>query len=315
MIPTKEQLLAVQARIAPYVHQTPVFRLATIDGLSGARILFKSEQLQRMGAFKMRGATNAILSLTEEQRAKGVVTHSSGNFGQAVALAAKSLGVKAHIVMPENAPAVKRRAVAGYGGIIQLCAPTLKAREAATEAIVKQTGATALHPSNALDVILGNATAGMELLAEHPETDILIAPVGGGGLIAGTALAAHYFGHHCSCIGAEPKEVDDAYRSLQSGEIETNQSTNTIADGLKTQLGDQNFPIIQALVSEIITVSEQEIIEAMRLLWERCKLVVEPSSAVALAAVLKKPEVFRGKTVGIILSGGNVDLSLSLIHI
>ena len=309
MIPNKEQLLATQQRIAPYVHHTPVFRSATIDGLTGAKILFKSEQLQRMGAFKMRGATNAILCLSEEQRAKGVVTHSSGNFGQAVALAAKSLGVKAHIVMPENAPSVKREAVADYGGRIQLCAPTLKAREAATQAIVEQLGATALHPSNAMDVILGNATASMELLADYPGTEILIAPVGGGGLIAGTALAAHHFGDDCITIGAEPEAVDDAFRSLKSGQIETNQTTQTIADGLKTQLGDQNFPIIEQLVDRIITVSEAEIVFAMRLLWERCKLVVEPSSAVALAAVLKEPELFKSKTVGLILSGGNVDLS------
>lgn len=309
MIPTKEQLLQVQRRIAPYVSRTPIYTSQTLDLLSGARILLKSEQLQRMGAFKMRGATNAILSLSDDQRQAGVVTHSSGNFGQAVALAAKTLGVKAHIVMPDNAPLVKRQAVAGYGGKIQLCAPTLKAREAATQAIVQQTGATALHPSNALEVILGNATAGIELLEEYPKTDILIAPVGGGGLIAGTALAAHHFGQNCITIGAEPKAVDDAYRSLQSGTIQTNQTTKTIADGLKTQLGDQNFPIIQQLVDQIITVSEQEVVDAMRLLWERCKLVVEPSSAVALAAVLGRPEIFEGKTVGLILSGGNVDLT------
>jgi len=309
MIPTKEQLLAARERIAPYIHQTPIFRSSTIDAMTGAKVLFKSEQLQRMGAFKMRGATNAILSLSDAQRAKGVVTHSSGNFGQAVALAARSLGVRAHIVMPDSATSVKRNAVAGYGGQIQLCASTLKAREAATAAIVAQTGATALHPSNALEVIIGNATAAMELLTEQPATDILIAPVGGGGLIAGTALAAHHFAEDCITIGAEPEAVDDAYRSLQSGRIETNQTTDTIADGLRTHLGDQNFPIIQKLVAQIIRVNEAEIIEAMRLLWERCKLVVEPSSAVALAAVLKQPETFRGKTVGLILSGGNVDLS------
>lgn len=309
MIPAKEQLEAVKQRIAPYVHRTPVFKSSTLDALTGARILLKSEQLQRMGAFKMRGATNAILSLSDAERERGVVTHSSGNFGQAVALAAKSLGVKAHIVMPENAPAVKRNAVAGYGGEIQLCTPTLPAREAATKAIVAETGATALHPSNAMEVILGNATAGMELLEDHPEVDILIAPVGGGGLIAGTALAAHYFGKDCSTIGAEPQNVDDAFRSLRSGQIESNASTDTIADGLKTQLGDQNFPIIQQLVEQIITVSEEEIVEAMKLLWERCKLLVEPSSAVALAAITKEPQRFRDRTVGLILSGGNVDLS------
>ena len=274
----------------------------------GADIVFKCENFQKMGAFKMRGAANAILSLTDEERQRGVVTHSSGNFAQAVALAAQKLGVKAYIVMPENAPQVKKDGVKTYQGDIIECEATPEAREATAIKIKEEKGASFLHPSNQDEVIYGNSTAAMELLEDCPELDVILTPVGGGGLIAGTALAAHYFGSGCKVIGGEPFEVDDAYRSLLSGKIEKNLSTNTIADGLRTYLGDRNFPIIQKYVDKIIRVEEVEIINAMRLIWERMKIIIEPSCAVPFAAVLKNKEEFRNRKVGIILSGGNVDV-------
>lgn len=304
----KQELSAVHERIRPFIHKTPVITSKLLDKISGAGLFFKCENFQRMGAFKMRGATNAILNLSRKQQEKGVVTHSSGNFAQAICLSARSIGIPAYIVMPSTAPQVKKEAVKGYGGRITECPPTLDAREQAAEKIIDETGATFIHPSNDLDVIYGQGTAAMELLEDYPDLELIVTPVGGGGLIAGTALAVHYFGKNCKTIGVEPFEADDAFRSLQSGKIEENESANTIADGLKTQLGDKNFPIIQDLVSEIIRVEEEEIISALKLIWERMKIVVEPSSATALAAVLREKEKFEGKKVGIILSGGNVDL-------
>lgn len=301
-------LSTVHQRIAPYIHRTPVLTSRLLNEISGAALFFKCENFQRMGAFKMRGAANAILNLSKEKQQKGVVTHSSGNFAQALSLAAKSLGVPAYIVMPSSAPQVKKNAVKGYGGTVKECPPTLEEREKAAQKITKETGATFIHPSNDLDVIYGQGTAALELLQDQQDLDHLLTPVGGGGLIAGAALAVVQFSKICKTIGAEPFEVDDAYRSLKSGKIEINETTNTIADGLKTQLGDKNFPIIREHVEEIIRVEEQEIIAALRLIWERMKIIVEPSSAVAFAAVLREKEKFRGRKVGIILSGGNVDL-------
>ncbi|WP_037316256.1 pyridoxal-phosphate dependent enzyme [Salegentibacter sp. Hel_I_6] len=306
---TKKEFTTLHLQISPYIHRTPVLSSGLLNKIAETEIFFKCENFQRMGAFKMRGATAAILALSEKEQTKGVVTHSSGNFAQAVSLSAKSLGIPAYIVMPSSAPQVKKDAVKTYGGEITECEPNLKAREAAAIKIQQETGASFLHPSNQLEVIYGQGTAAIELLEQKPDLDIIITPVGGGGLVAGTALATNYFGNNCKTIGAEPFEVDDAYRSLKSGKIETNSSTNTIGDGLKTQLGDKNFPIIQKFVSEIIRVEEEEIIAAMKLIWERMKIVVEPSSAVAFAAVLREKEKFREKKVGIIISGGNVDLS------
>lgn len=308
MIPAKEALLKARQTVDPYTHRTPVLTSTLINELIGAEVFFKCENFQKMGAFKMRGAVNKILSLSKDERTKGVVTHSSGNFGQAVALSAKLLGVPAYIVMPENAPQVKKNAVKGYGGMVTECVSTIKAREQETVRIQQETGATFMHPSNDMEVILGNATAACELLEEHSDLDAVFAPVGGGGLVAGTALAAHYFGTDCKTYGGEPMEVDDAYRSLLSGKIEMNETTNTIADGLRTYLGDQNFPIIQKLVTGIVRVGEQEIIEAMQLIWERLKIIIEPSSAVAFAALQKVKDDFTGKKVGIIFSGGNIDV-------
>ncbi len=308
MIPEKQEVEAACKRVKPYVHNTTVLQSSYINRLSGAQVFFKCENFQKMGAFKMRGATNAILQLTEAQKAAGVVTHSSGNFAQALSLAAQNLGVKAYIVMPENAPQVKKEAVKGYGGIITESESTPLAREQQAEKIRKQTAATFIHPSNDKNVILGNASSAAELLESQPDLDFIFTPVGGGGLVAGTALAVKYFGKNCNTIGAEPFEVDDAYRSLHSGKIERNQTTNTIADGLKTFLGDINFPIIKDLVQEIIRVEETEIVAAMKLVWERMKIIIEPSSAVALAALIKNKELFKNKKIGIIISGGNVDL-------
>ncbi|WP_089666874.1 threonine/serine dehydratase [Gramella sp. MAR_2010_147] len=305
----KSHLEAVLKRIEPHIHRTPVLSSTLINKIVEADLWFKCENFQKMGAFKMRGATNAILNLSEEKKAKGVVTHSSGNFAQALSLAAKSLNVPAYIVMPDSAPEVKKAAVRNYNGEITECPSTLKDREETANKIQEETGATFLHPSNDLDVILGQGTAALELLQDHPDLDYIICPVGGGGLIAGTALAVKHFGNNCKCIGGEPMEADDAWRSLQSGKIETNDTANTIADGLKTQLGDQNFPIILENVDEIIRVSEEEIKAALRLIWERMKIVVEASSAVPLAALIKEKHRFRNKNIGIIISGGNVDLS------
>jgi threonine dehydratase len=309
MIPIKQDLENVYNRVKPYVHNTPVLESSFLNAQLGTKIYFKCENFQKMGAFKMRGATNAILQLSEKQKRAGVVTHSSGNFGQAVALAAKKLDVKAYIVMPSNAPVVKKKAVADYGGIITETKSTLAAREAASEKIKQQTGACFLHPSNDMDVILGNATAAIELLEVHTDLDHILVPVGGGGLLAGTALAAHYYSTNCQVIGVEPMDADDAFRSLLSGTIETNRSADTIADGLKTNLGDKNFPIIKNLVREIIRVDETEIVDAMRMVWERMKIIIEPSSAVPLAALLRENERFKNKKIGLIISGGNVDIS------
>ncbi len=308
MIPTKNHIDNAIKIVSGLVHKTPVLKSSVINEMAGAQLYFKCENFQKMGAFKMRGAVHAIQKLSSAQKEAGVVTHSSGNFGQAVALAAKNLGVTAYVVMPENAPSVKKEAVKGYGAEVIESESTLKAREETSEKIKQDTGATFLHPSNNLDVILGNATAGVELLQQYPDLDHILAPVGGGGLIAGTALAAKYFGKNCKVIGGEPFAVDDAYRSLQSGTIEINETTNTVADGLRTNLGDLNFPIIQELVSEIIRVEEDEIVAAMKHIWERMKIIIEPSCAVPFAAVLKEKETFQGKKIGIILSGGNVDL-------
>ncbi len=304
----KEQLLEVHRKIQPYIHKTPVLTSQALNKMAGAEIFFKCENFQRMGAFKMRGAANAILSLTDEQKANGVVTHSSGNFAQAVSLSAQLLGIKAYIVMPSNAPQVKKNAVKGYGGIITECEPLIEVRQATTDKISAETGATKLHPSNQVEVILGQGTAAMELLEEQPDLDVIMTPVGGGGLVAGAALAAHFFGKNCKTIGGEPFAADDAYRSLLSGKIENNETANTIADGLRTVLGNHNFPLIQQHVDKIIRVEEDEIIAAMRLIWERMKIIIEPSCAVPFAALLREKENFAGQKIGIILSGGNVDL-------
>lgn len=295
--------------IKPFIHKTPVLTSRQINQISETQVYFKCENFQKMGAFKMRGATNAILNLTDEQKKNGVVTHSSGNFAQALSLAAKQQDVKAYIVMPKNAPKVKKEAVKDYGGIIIESESTPIAREEMAEKVKIEKKATFIHPSNDDNVIYGQGTAAIELLNEHPDLDFIFTPVGGGGLVAGTILAARYFSKKCKVIGGEPYEADDAYRSLISGKIKYNSTTNTIADGLRTYLGDRNFPIIKEGIHAIERVTEQQIVEAMKLVWERMKIVIEPSSAVALAALLNRKEEIKNKKIGVIISGGNVDLS------
>ena len=306
---TRKNLIDCHNRIKPFIHNTPVLTSSYINEITGADVYFKCENFQKMGAFKMRGAANAILRLSDEQKSNGVVTHSSGNHAQAISLAAKKIGIKAYIVMPSNAPEIKKEAVKGYGGELIECESNLEARESAAKDVVHSKSATFIHPSNNLDVIIGQGTAAKELIEQYGSFYHILVPIGGGGLIAGSALAAKYFGKNCTVIGAEPFEVDDAYRSLKSGKIETNESTNTIADGLKTQLGDKNFPIIRNEIKSIIRITEEEIIESMKIIWERLKVICEPSCSLPLAAVLKNKETFRNKKVGIIISGGNVDLN------
>ncbi len=303
----KKDIIQSHQRILPYIHRTPVLTSQMINEVAGASLFFKCENFQKMGAFKMRGATNAILQLSDTQKRKGVVTHSSGNFAQALSLAAKNLNINAYIVMPSNAPEVKKKAVREYGGIITECKPTLEARETTANQIQQEKGAIFVHPFNNFNVILGNASVGKELLEDKPDLDTIVVPVGGGGLISGIALSAIVFGNNCKVIGAEPFAVDDAYRSLESGKIEYNLTTDTIADGLKTSLGDITFNIINNHVEKIIRVTEEEIIDAMQLIWERIKVIIEPSSAVTLAAILNSKQYFINKKVGLILSGGNVD--------
>jgi threonine dehydratase len=302
-------MTAAYKRVAPYIHRTPILTSKSIDEMTGVECLFKCENFQKTGSFKMRGAANAVFSLSEEERARGVVTHSSGNFAQAVAKAAQLAQVPAYIVMPDNAPKIKREGVRAFDGQITLCEATIQARESEASRVQMETGANYLHPSNQIEVIIGQGTATMEVIEDYPEVDVILPPIGGGGLIGGAVLAAKAMGKPgIEVWGGEPEEVDDAYRSLQTGKIEGNKTTNTIADGLRTTLGDVNFPIILEGVKEIITVSEEEIIEAMRMLWNRLKIIIEPSCAVPFAALIKEKDRFKGKKVAIILTGGNVDI-------
>ncbi len=261
-----------------------------------------------MGAFKYRGATNAVLSLSGEEKENGVATHSSGNHAQALALAAKMNGLKAYIVMPSNASAIKKEAVLGYGAEVIECEPTLQGREEGLKKVVEETGAAFIHPFNDWNIIAGQATAAKELLEDVENLDLLLCPVGGGGLLSGTALAAHYWAPDTQVIAGEPEGADDAFHSLDQGEIVPSIMPDTICDGLLTSLGEKTFSVIKEHVKEIITVSDEETIAAMRLVWERMKIIIEPSSAVPLAAVLKKKDQFSSKQVGIILTGGNVDI-------
>lgn len=307
-MPSKQDLLNAQDRLSGIIHHTPVMTSSTFDALTGASVFFKCENFQRMGAYKMRGASHALSQLSSAQQQKGVITHSSGNFAQALALASRIKQIKATIVMPQNAPAVKVNAVKDYGAEIVFSGSRPADREEAVDKIMQEQGLSFIHPSNDLQVILGNSSCAAELIAEVNNLDIIIAPVGGGGLLAGTALAAHHFSPGTRVLAAEPHQADDAYRSLASGKIEYNDTANTIADGLRTNLGDINFPIIKKLIEKVILVTEAEIIAAMQWIWERMKIIIEPSSAVAVAAVIKNKNEFQGMRVGVIISGGNVDL-------
>jgi threonine dehydratase len=300
---------AAHTRIRPYVHHTPVLTNESINRIVGARLCFKCENFQKVGAFKFRGATNVVQSLSDRQARKGVVTHSSGNHAAALALAARTRGVEADIVMPANAPAVKRAAVEGYGGKITLCEPTLAARESTAEQIVGETGALLVHPYNDYGIMAGQGTAALELLKDVRDLDMVLAPVGGGGLLSGTAIVAKGINPKIKVIGCEPENADDAYRSIQAGHIIPVDHPDTIADGLRTSLGDKTFPIISQKVDDIVLVSEKDILAAMKLIFERMKIVIEPSAAVPLGALLGRKLSPDGRKIGIILSGGNIDLT------
>ncbi|WP_439181673.1 pyridoxal-phosphate dependent enzyme [Carboxylicivirga taeanensis] len=308
ILPSGSDVVDAYNTIKNYVHQTPVLTCQSINRLTGCEVYFKCENLQKVGAFKYRGATNAVLSLTKEQMAKGVATHSSGNHAAALALAARMNGVKAFIVMPENAPEIKKKAVDGYGAEITYCQPTLEAREATLATVIETTGATLVHPYNQWEVICGQGTAALELMQQQPHLDSVITPVGGGGLLSGTATYLKGMFPQVKVLAGEPQMADDAYRSFKSGSFYPVVNPDTIADGLRTSLGNLTFEVIMHKVDDIYTVGEDSIRNAMRLVWERMKIIIEPSSAVPLAAIIDNKQVFANSRVGLIVSGGNVDL-------
>jgi len=306
--PDLQAIRAAAERIRPYAHRTPVLTCSSLDSMAEAELFFKCENLQKVGAFKFRGAANTVFSLSDQEASRGVATHSSGNHAQALALAASLRGIPAHIVMPENSPKVKVAAVRGYGARIVFCPPTQADREQTLEQVVAETGATFIHPYNNPGIIAGQGTCALELLEQVADLDIVMAPVGGGGLLSGTALSCAYLRPEVRVIAAEPKGADDAFRSVRDGRIYPSENPQTVADGLRTSLGTLTFPIIRRYVQRIVTVEEQSILAAMRHIWERMKILIEPSAAVPFAAILEGGIQARGKRVGIILSGGNLDL-------
>ncbi|HSN71077.1 MAG TPA: threonine/serine dehydratase [Steroidobacteraceae bacterium] len=307
-LPEFDDVLAAARRIADWVRHTPVLRSDELDARFGARLFFKCENLQRVGAFKFRGAANAVRLLDEAQRQRGVATHSSGNHGAALALAAQLSGLPAVVVMPDNSAAPKKAAVARYGAEIVYCAPGRVARERTLAEVVERTGAEVIHPYNDDRVIAGQGTAALELLAAHPEIDVVMAPVGGGGLLSGTALAARGQRRRIDVIGVEPAQADDAWRSFTSGTLVQLDAPDTIADGLRASLGDRTFAVIRRHVDQILRVTDDQIVAAMRLVYEELRIVIEPSCAVPVAAILGGQMDPRGRTIGVILTGGNVDL-------
>ena len=306
-LPGLSHIQSAHTRIGPFIHHTPVMTSQLLNSIFGCELYFKCENMQRVGAFKFRGATNAVLLLSDEEKKRGVVTHSSGNHAAALALAAKMIGVKASIVMPENAPDVKKNAVAAYGAGITFCKPTLQAREETTRMIMDKTGAALIHPYDNFSVICGQGTAALELLAEKPGLDFVIAPVGGGGLMSGTSTYVKGISSKIKVIGAEPLNANDASISFITGQLVPSVNPITIADGLLTSLSELTFSIIRKNVDQILTASEESIIECMLLVWERMKIIIEPSSATVLAVIRENPDMFRGKKAGLIISGGNVD--------
>jgi threonine dehydratase len=314
-IPTLTTIRAAAACIQPYLNKTPVLTSQSLDALAAANLFFKCENFQRTGSFKMRGAANVVFGLSADEMQYGVATQSSGNHGQALALAAKLRNIPAYIVMPTNAAQVKKDAVLAYQGKIIDCEANLAAREQMVEKVLQETNAHYVAPYNDYRIIAGQATAALELLKEVPNLDIIIAPVGGGGLVSGTALVTHYLSPKTQIIAAEPKEADDAFRSFYSGTMQANKTTKTIADGLRSDLREKTFGIICQYVHQVCTVEEEQIVQAMKLIWQRMKIIIEPSCAVPLAAVLsQKIEDYRGKRIGIILTGGNVDFSLDFLQ-
>lgn len=307
-LPDYSDVESAHQTIRQYAHRTPVLTSSGINEIVGGNLYFKCENFQKVGAFKFRGACNAVFSLSQEEMEKGVATHSSGNHAAALALAAKMRGIPAYIVMPETSPEIKKKAVAGYGAQITFCKPTLHARESTLAQVVMETGATEIHPYNNFNVIAGQGTAAKELIEDTGEFDMILTPVGGGGLLSGTAISAKQLLPGCKVIAAEPAGADDAFRSFHSRKWTPSENPKTIADGLLTSLGERNFAIILEKVDDVVTVSEEKIVDAMRLIWERMKIIIEPSSAVPLAAILEGKADVKNKKTGIILSGGNLDL-------
>ena len=307
IVPQLSDIQEAHSRIRPFIHWTPVLSSKLLNEEFGCEMFFKCENLQKVGAFKFRGATNAVLSLSSEEKRRGVVTHSSGNHAAALALAARLNNVKANIVMPENAPVVKKNAVAGYGAEITFCKPTLESREENTKLIMVRTGAALVHPYDNFNVICGQGTAALELLNDKSNLDMVIAPIGGGGLMSGTSTCVKGMNNDIQVIGAEPFNANDAYISFTTGKLTPSVNPLTVADGLLTSLSDLTFAIIRKNVDRIFTAKEETIISCMLLVWERMKIVIEPSSATVLAIIKENPQFFKGKRVGLIISGGNVD--------
>jgi len=307
-IPTFDDMIAAHERIRPYIHRTPVLTSSYLDGLTGAKLFFKCENFQKAGAFKVRGASNAVFGLSEAKAAKGVATHSSGNHALSLSYAAGRRGIPCHVVMPKTAPRAKKDAVRGYGGIITECEPSTSSREAVFAEVQAATGAEFVHPYNDPRVIAGQATCSRELLEQVEGLDAVIAPIGGGGMVSGCCLTLSTLAPGVAIYGAEPEQADDAARSLKAGHIIADDAPVTVADGLKVPLKELTWHFVRAHVTDILTAGEQEIIDAMRLTWERMKIVMEPSCAVPLAVMLKNPDIFAGKRVGVIITGGNVDL-------
>lgn len=307
-IPTLADMLIAHERIRPHIHRTPVLTSGFIDDLAGAELFFKCENLQKAGAFKARGASNAVFGLSDAQAAKGVATHSSGNHGTCLSYAAGRRGIPCTVVMPRTAPQAKKDAVRGYGGRVVECEPSTTSREAVFAEVVAQSGAEFVHPYNDPRVIAGQGTCSKELLEQVPDLDAVIAPIGGGGMVSGTCLTLSNLAPDVRIYAAEPEQADDAARSFRAGHIIADDAPETVADGLKVPLKDLTWHFVRNHVTDILTASEEEIVEAMKLIWKRMKIVMEPSSAVPLATILKNPDVFAGKRVGVIITGGNVDL-------
>lgn len=307
-IPTLADMLIAHERIKPYIHRTPVLTSRFINELTGAELFFKCENLQKAGAFKARGASNAVFGLSDEQAARGVATHSSGNHGTCLSYAAGRRGIPCTVVMPRTAPQAKKDAVKGYGGRVVECEPSTSSREAVFAEVVAESGAEFVHPYNDPRVIAGQGTCSKELVEQVPGLDAVIAPIGGGGMISGTCLTLSNLAPKVKIYAAEPEQADDAMRSFKAGHIIADDAPETVADGLKVPLKDLTWHFVKNHVTDILTASEDEIVEAMKLIWKRLKIVMEPSSAVPLAVILKNPDVFAGKRVGVIITGGNVDL-------
>lgn len=306
---TLKDIVAAHDRIAPFIHRTPVLTNKSLNELSGAELYFKCENFQKAGSFKIRGATNTVELLNQDELDRGIATTSSGNHGAALSMAVSRRNGKTKVVMPHNTPKIKVKNVERNGGEVIWCEPDQTSREEVLKDLVVKTGSTVVHPYNDERIVMGQGTAGKELIEDHPDLDAIVSPVSGGGLLSGTLLSAKEMNEQVSVYGAEPAEADDAYRSLQNGEIVPNDTINTICDGLRAQIGTITFPIIQKYVDEIITLSEEEILDSMKMIWERLKIIVEPSCSISLAAIIKNKNKFSGKNVGLIMSGGNVDLN------